>query len=665
MIFTPSRPNKRSQEEIAEINAELTQRANRIGGGYRSIQEEEEDEPEAPEEGELQAEQNTMDTEEDSVIMRRDNLPIVDLSKYHTEGKEAHYTQINHIVGRLTENKKMTEENIKKAEFNFMLDLKTLISKTTIDPEMTRVRTSMRREEKDSAPEGYRAVFDKLSVRWGLVFVDDQIAVPIDLRRRLIEILHFGHSGITKMLSDAKIFWWPEMRKDIEQRVKDCTACLARGKNLKYQIPKNKYGTLEKLSEPGQEIQIDFTGKLHNKNLNNEPQILIAIDRFSKWSTAKICKTSETKEVTSFLSNQFNLYGIPEKIKSDTGGAFTSTEYKEFCKARNIEIQYCPPRMHTGNGTVERAIQTMKNLVLANMEDGNSLIESVNRALKVMRVTIHTGLKKPPFELHHGRKPRTELINIIKDGKSFLSNWSELFVSAPNRPKIPIYVGRDADGEITNHMVMARTKTEERQLALESKSPKKRSSVRYPYKLPEKRHNRKSLEGRFQSKIQTAVSGTENTVKTDTGKIIHRKFISDRIFQSEKRHRRESAPTVSAEITPKNRHCLRGLDGKYGKWDEILRDILNGKLRIVQNKKHTETETEDEDEDDEEIPEDAGKTYDTSEKKMDGMLRYKHTPKMMSYKYTLMEKCRPRVRTLKIKIDGQTETQINRIDTVV
>ena len=100
MIFTPSRPNKRSREEIAEIDAELTQRYNRIGGGYRPIQEEE-NEPEAPEEGELQTEQNTADTDEDSVIMRGDNLPIVDLSKYHTEGKEAHYIQINHIVGRL------------------------------------------------------------------------------------------------------------------------------------------------------------------------------------------------------------------------------------------------------------------------------------------------------------------------------------------------------------------------------------------------------------------------------------------------------------------------------------------------------------------------------------------------------------------------------------
>ena len=116
------------------------------------------------------------------------------------------------------------------------------------------------------------------------------------------------------------------MRKDIDQRVKDCTASLATGKNLMYQIPKHQYGKLEKLSELGQELQIDFTGKIHNENLNGEPQILIAIDRFSKWPTAKICESSETKEVTSFLSNQFILHGVPEKIKSDKGGGGRSLQ---------------------------------------------------------------------------------------------------------------------------------------------------------------------------------------------------------------------------------------------------------------------------------------------------------------------------------------------------
>ena len=113
---------------------------------------------------------------------------------------------MDHIVGKLTSNKKITEEHFKKAEFEFMVDLKTLIAKTGINPELTRVRTSMRIEDRETIPDGYRNAFDKLSIRWGLVFVEDQIAIHIDLRRRLLDILHFGHSGITKMMSEARIF---------------------------------------------------------------------------------------------------------------------------------------------------------------------------------------------------------------------------------------------------------------------------------------------------------------------------------------------------------------------------------------------------------------------------------------------------------------------------
>ena len=321
-VFVPTSPNKRSRGEIAEIDAELLRRANRLGGGYHPInlEQEEEETEKMREEGEVE----TAETEEDSVIMRGDNLPIVDLSKYNTDGKEANYTQINHIVGKLTGNKKVTEDHVKKAEFDFMMDLKTIIAKTAIDPELTRFRTSMRREDRETIPDGNRTVFDKLSIRCGLVFVDDQIVIPIDLRRRLLEILHFGHSGITKMMSEAKIFWWPGMKKDIENKVQDCTACLTSGKNLEYQLPKKQYGKLEKLSEPGHKIQIDFTGKLHNKHLHGATQILIAVDRFSKWPTVKNCKSAETKEVINFLTSNFKLYGIPEKIKSDKGGAFIS-----------------------------------------------------------------------------------------------------------------------------------------------------------------------------------------------------------------------------------------------------------------------------------------------------------------------------------------------------
>ena len=61
---------------------------------------------------------------------------------------------------------------------------------------------------------------------------------------------------------------------------------------------------------------------------------------------------------------------------------------------------------------------------------------------------------------------------------------------------------RDADGEITNHMVMAKTKTEEKQTNEGQKSPEKKASVRYLFKFVEKNNNKKVLEGKFQKKYK-------------------------------------------------------------------------------------------------------------------------------------------------------------------
>ena len=86
---------------------------NRLGGGNQLVPEEPEETP-----------------DESSVIMRGDNLPMIEINKYNTDGKKANYIQINHIEGNLTANKKATEENIEKAAFECRMDLNTLVSKT-------------------------------------------------------------------------------------------------------------------------------------------------------------------------------------------------------------------------------------------------------------------------------------------------------------------------------------------------------------------------------------------------------------------------------------------------------------------------------------------------------------------------------------------------------
>ena len=185
------------------------------------------------------------------------------------------------------------------------------------------------------------------------------------------------------------------------------------------------------------------------------------------------------------------------------------------CKNKNIEIEYSPPRLHTGTGAVERAIQTLKNLIIANLEDKIDLTASVNRASRVMRFTIHAGLKVSPFEQHRGRKPRTELTNIIKDNKSYLSDWTPLNISVPPK-QIPIYVARN-EKEVTDHIIMARKR---KTLCCRShKSPKRRpvKPVSGNFNIDVhflKSNQKKSLEGKYKEQPRIAVDDTEHTVRT-------------------------------------------------------------------------------------------------------------------------------------------------------
>ena len=207
-IWVPSRPNKRSREEIAEIGGELLTRANRFGRGYQPLEEKVGEQQEPQQQQQLETIEDTeQESEGESQVIRGDNFPIVDLKSYNSDGKEIQFIQINQVIEKVTGEKKSTEDTIKRSEFNFMLDLKTLIAKSSTDAELNRVRDTMRRCEKNTAHDQYRNVFEKLNIRWGLTFNDDRIVVPTELRMKLLDTLHFGHAGATKMTAEAKIFW--------------------------------------------------------------------------------------------------------------------------------------------------------------------------------------------------------------------------------------------------------------------------------------------------------------------------------------------------------------------------------------------------------------------------------------------------------------------------
>ena len=154
--------------------------------------------------------------------------------------------------------------------------------------------------------------------------VDDRIIVPKSLRYAALNALHFGNPGINKMWSDATIFCWPNMREDVEKKSKTCTACLNAGINLKFQIPQTEKAKIEPLKTPGDEIQLEFTGNLHRRNLFSAPYIIIAVEKNSCWPVTKICKITNHETVIAFFKEYLNVYEVPKQIKSDKGNVFIS-----------------------------------------------------------------------------------------------------------------------------------------------------------------------------------------------------------------------------------------------------------------------------------------------------------------------------------------------------
>ena len=198
------------------------------------------------------------------------------------------------------------------------------------------------------------------------------------MRTTVIAMLHQGHTSAAKMDKLAETFWWSGMHRYIHEKTETCLSCRAAGKNLITQIPSTEKNNLEILTEPNQEIQLDFAGPIKSKT-RGDVYILVAVDRFSKWPTAHVCKTTDTGTVLKILTEFFTYNGTPRCIRTDNGSCFKSNEFKIFCNGT--------PNLHTGPGLVERTIRTIKSLTRANKVDGIILEDSVQLAIKTIRQT--------------------------------------------------------------------------------------------------------------------------------------------------------------------------------------------------------------------------------------------------------------------------------------
>ena len=299
-----------------------------------------------------------------------------------------------------------------------LFDKSLLAELTTEDTWMDRLRRVIERGDK----QGFELMgpytnplWSQMAVQDECILVNNRLAVPVQLRQAVLKRIHRGHPGHEAMLGAAQYLWWPHMNKDIVNLAEECRSCTRYGKNVKYLISKNTSKPLPLLTQPGQEVQLDYAGPIENQK-GKKIDLLVAIDRFSKFPSVKVTKSTSRKCTVKFLRSYIDTHGVPESIHSDQFSGFKGKTLKKFCSELNIEQKFCPVGDHRGCGLVERTIQTIKRrLGVMMLEENNKSIKlCLSIIMRDLRWNKQKTIQVSPFQAHFGRLPKTEF-KIVRD----------------------------------------------------------------------------------------------------------------------------------------------------------------------------------------------------------------------------------------------------------
>ena len=165
--------------------------------------------------------------------------------------------------------------------------------------------------------------------------------------------LHASHLGTESCLRRAReTIFWPGMSAEVKELIATCETC------RKYETsnPKESLMPHEMPNRPWEQVGVDLF-ELDRK------EYMVTVDYFSNfWEVDRLTSTTSAAIILK-LKNHFARYGRPDRLISDNGPQFASSEFLKFAKEWDFEHRPSSPRHSQSNGKVESAVKTAKRLI--------------------------------------------------------------------------------------------------------------------------------------------------------------------------------------------------------------------------------------------------------------------------------------------------------------
>ena len=179
-------------------------------------------------------------------------------------------------------------------------------------------------------------------------------APPEDDRRRLVSEYHlrghFGRDAVYKKLY-ADGFWWPRMRRDIDDELSACDAC------IRFVVVKAGYHPAESISAllPGDHWQMDCSTHMP-ESPDGYTAILHIIDVCTGFTILRPMKNITGEAIAKELLDIIALLGPPKILQSDNGPEFVNDVMRAFTKLNYLEHRFILPYNPRADGKVERSV---------------------------------------------------------------------------------------------------------------------------------------------------------------------------------------------------------------------------------------------------------------------------------------------------------------------
>jgi len=209
-----------------------------------------------------------------------------------------------------------------------------------------------------------------------------------------------GHVGVEPVIGILKRRGFSVAK--VRPRVREIIDCCGICQRMQRHRPRELFRFSE-ATNVSDVVGIDFIGPLPAEGRKGANYIVAMVDGLTRFLDARLVKSTSTDVAINALKTWIKEHGHIKTIHCDRGSAFTSSNFRRFCKGNDIVLKTAAGSHQSSNGLVERCIQTYANrLRKLSFSTGQPWQSIWKDAMINYNATPHSVTGHAPQELRYG-----------------------------------------------------------------------------------------------------------------------------------------------------------------------------------------------------------------------------------------------------------------------